>query len=152
MVSESPAIQLLFSLVAPSQQFSFKLPSTSYFEASEEHSMSSSFFSQSTPLSTHTCSSFLGGFSYIYLYPPTSYAASVCSSIQSGQPKKPLPHGHSFHLKLLTLVSQSGIKAPTQLSCVVHTPHTLSTSHWSIETHRPTLQIRTEGQQPTRSL
>ena len=69
--------------------------------------MNSSLSHQSAPLSTHVSSSFSRCSSHVST-PPTSHAAFVCSSIQSGQPEEPLSCSHSSHLKLLALSSQSG--------------------------------------------
>ena len=106
---ESPAIQPSFSLTVLGQQFSFRLPNTSHFEASEERSMSSSLSHQSAPLSTHVSSNF-SRCSFHVSTPPTSHAASVCSSIRSGQPENPHPTVilpiSSYWLSLLSLVSR----------------------------------------------
>ena len=106
---ESPAIQPSFSLAAPGQQFSFRLPNTSHFEASEERSMSSSLSHWSTPLSTHASSNFSRCSSHVstpqHLVPLLFAPPSKVVNLRNPRPAVILPIS-SYWLSLLSLVSR----------------------------------------------
>ncbi|KAG9310022.1 hypothetical protein JVU11DRAFT_10059 [Chiua virens] len=123
---ESPPVQPSFTLAMPGQQFGFRVPdsNTDHF-GSREHfpalsnpsqphsSCSSSLFSGAGPSHTSTA--------------PTSRTPSICHS--SHGVEEGLSRRRSSHLYKLTLTSQSGIKAPTQISRAVVSSFAQHPSH-----------------------
>lgn len=117
---DGKSVQPSFALAAPSDQFGFKLPNTSQFESSAHSSGPPGLSSQSVAPSSRASSIFSEGLSHAST-PPTSRAASICSSARSGLVD--VSSGHSSHLRLLALGSQSGMEAPAQVSRVEDVAH-----------------------------
>jgi len=108
--------QPTFSLAAPGQQFSFRLPGTGQVSRGQVESSCGSTVSQ---LSSSCVSTTFSNASRPSTA-PTSRAASVCPS-SHGDPdigQQPHAYGLSSHLKRLASASQSGSEAPAQISRV----------------------------------